>query len=139
MRVLLSINPVHVESIILGRKRFEFRRRIFARDDVCSAMIYSTKPVGKIVGEFEIVSVLQGTPDALWAKTKIWSGITRAYFDGYFEGRSNAYALEIGKVRVYDRPLMPADLIEGFTPPQSFIYLSDSRLSDEFAGMRRPA
>ena len=63
MRVLLSIRPVHVESILSGAKRFEFRRRMFARRDVRSVLIYCTMPVGRLVAEFEIAGILEDTPE----------------------------------------------------------------------------
>ena len=53
MKVLLSIKPQFVEEIFAGKKRFEYRKAIFSKD-VDSVVIYSTKPVGKIVGEFTI-------------------------------------------------------------------------------------
>ena len=62
MRVLLSIRPEHVENIRSGIKTFEFRRRIFARRDVRTVLIYCTRPVGRLVGEFDIAEILEDEP-----------------------------------------------------------------------------
>ena len=54
MKILLSIKPEFVEEIFSGRKKFEYRKAIFTNKKVTSAIVYSTMPVGKIVGEFTI-------------------------------------------------------------------------------------
>jgi predicted transcriptional regulator len=123
MRVLLSINPVHVENIVRGVKTFEFRRRLFARRDVRTVLIYCTQPVGRLVGEFDIADILEDEPEALWASTASGSGISKDFFDLYFAGRLKAFALRIGALRVFDEPVRPHDWFENFTPPQSYMYV----------------
>ena len=100
MLVLLSIKPIHVANIMSGTKIFEFRRRVFARRDIRTVLIYCTMPVGRLVGEFDIVDTLQDEPERLWLRTQQGSGISKEYFDEYFGGRERAFALQIGKVRV---------------------------------------
>lgn len=124
MRVLLSIRPVHVANILSGTKRYEFRRKMFARTDVRTVLIYSTMPVGQLVAEFEIADILEDAPDRLWDRTHASSGISKAYFDEYFDGRDKAFALKIGALTVYDDPIDPSDVIDNFTPPQSYRYVS---------------
>lgn len=123
MRVLLSINPVHVENIRLGVKIFEFRRRIFARRDIRTVVMYCTKPVGRLVGEFDIAKIHEDSPEALWISTAPGSGISKDFFDAYFEGRSKAFALEIGETRFYENPIEPTEWFGDFTPPQSYMYV----------------
>ncbi len=123
MRVLLSIRPVHVESIVSGVKRYEFRRRLFVRRDIRSVLIYCTMPVGRIVGEFELVDVLEDEPEALWASTSSKSGISKEYYDAYFATRKRAFALQIGELHVFDKPICPHEWFDNFTPPQSYMYV----------------
>jgi predicted transcriptional regulator len=123
MRVLLSIKPTHVENIRRGIKTFEFRRRLFSRRDVRTILIYCTMPVGRLVGEFDIVKIHEDEPEALWVTTADGSGITKEFFDAYFEGRARAFALEIGDLRFYDEPIAPSDWFDDFTPPQSYMYV----------------
>jgi len=106
-----------------GRKTFEFRRRMFARSDIRTVLIYSTKPVGCFVGEFDIAEILHATPDRLWALTRKGSGITKRYYDEYFSDRPIAYAMRIGAVRKFQKPICPADVIADFSPPQSYMYV----------------
>lgn len=124
MRVLLSIKPEHVENIRRGTKTFEFRRRIFARRDIRTILIYCTRPVGRLVGEFDIAHILEDEPEALWASTSGGSGISKDFFDAYFEGRQRGFALQIGALRLYDEPICPSDWFENFTPPQSYMYVA---------------
>jgi predicted transcriptional regulator len=127
MLVLLSIRPAHVANILAGTKTFEFRRRIFARKDIKRVLIYCTKPVGRFVGEFEIADILCERPDRLWKKTRSGSGISKEFFDTYFEGREAGYALRIGRVRAFSKHIVPGEVIQDFSPPQSFMYV-DSQL-----------
>ncbi|ADU13152.1 hypothetical protein [Asticcacaulis excentricus] len=124
MRVLLSIKPEHVANIIAGRKIFEFRRRLFARRDIKTVLIYATMPVGRFVGEFDIETILEEDPEALWSKTKFGSGISKDFYDSYFAGRTTAYALKICNLRIFHEPVRPLDVIDDFTPPQSYMYVA---------------
>lgn len=126
MKILLSIKPEFVEQIFKGKKKFEYRKSIFANQEVSSVVIYSTMPVGRIVGEFSISKVLMDTPEQIWRNTKQKSGITKTFYDLYFENRNKAYALEIGELTQYKTPINPYELIDGFVPPQSFRYLNEN-------------
>lgn len=126
MKILLSIKPEFVEQIFKGKKKFEYRKSIFANQEVSSVVIYSTMPVGRIVGEFSISQVLMDTPEQIWRNTKQKSGITKTFYDMYFENRNKAYALEIGELTQYKTPINPYELIDGFVPPQSFRYLNEN-------------
>lgn len=123
MRALLSIKPIYVDRILDGSKRFEFRRRIFGRTDVTRVVIYSTSPVSKIVAEFDIQKIIQSDPARLWELTFEFSGINRSAFDEYFDGRTQAFALQIGQVHRLPEPIAPSELISNFTPPQSYMYM----------------
>ncbi len=88
-------------------------------------MVYVTRPVGQIIGEFDVDEILCEDPDTLWEMTSYYSGISKEFFDSYFLGRDRSFALAVGKVRRYETPLDPADVIENFTPPQSYMYIDD--------------
>lgn len=120
-RILISINPEHVANIINGTKKYEYRK-VAAKQDISSILIYETSPVKRVVAEAKIVDVLILSPNELWEETKEYSGITKKFFDEYFEGRDIAYAYKLGKVKVYKNP---KSLLEyGIkSAPQSFVYL----------------
>ncbi|MEJ9303085.1 ASCH domain-containing protein [Priestia megaterium] len=123
MKVLLSIKPEFVEEIVLGTKRFEYRKSIFKRKDISSIVVYATKPYGKVVGEFEIEDILVDNPENIWKITKEYSGITKSYFNEYFQDKPKGFAIQIKEFKKYEIPL---DLYEFDNnlkvAPQSFCY-----------------
>ena len=124
MKALLSIKPEFAEKIFSGEKGFEFRKATFSRD-VSSIVLYVTAPVGKIVGEFKVVSILEDTPASLWEQTRDQAGISKQFFFTYFKGRKKAFAIEIGNPRKYEEAIDPDRDGQKFVPPQSFRYLPE--------------
>lgn len=122
MNVILSIKPQFVEEIIAGRKKYEFRKKGFKKQ-VQKVYIYASSPVCRFIGEFTLGQTLEGTPDIIWSKTSSHAGITREFFDKYYEKKKIAYALEIKDLKVYDNPINPVQVFRRFTPPQSFCYV----------------
>lgn len=123
MRVLLSVFPEFAEGILNGTKRFEYRKSSPKRGEARVVMLYATKPVGRVVGEFEIARVLVDHPSALWDRTNSGSGISREYFNSYFEGRKQAFALEVRNPKRYSKPLTLVEVSGSSAPPQSFRYV----------------
>ena len=68
MKVLLSIKPEYAESILSGKKKYEFRKNIFRNKNVDTIVIYATMPVGKVIGEFKVGDILALSPSELWDK-----------------------------------------------------------------------
>lgn len=117
MNAIISIKPQYVDEILAGRKRFEYRKRVFARP-VEKVYIYASSPVSKVVGEFEIANVIEGHPEEIWEKTKQYSGIRKTHYDRYFEGRKIAYAIEIKNMVKYEKNVkLP------IRAPQSYCYV----------------
>ena len=120
-RIIISINPQHVENIIRGLKKYEYRK-IAAKQDVSSIIIYETSPIKRVVAEAEILEVLMMSPEELWQHTKDASGINKQFFDKYFSGRDVAYAYKLGEIKVYEQPKSLLDY--GIkSAPQSFVYI----------------
>ena len=62
-------------------------------------------------------------PEELWEQTKNQSGISKTFFDTYFNGCSVAYVYKLGKVKVYEQPKELIDF--GLkSAPQSFVYIN---------------
>lgn len=123
MKVLLSIKPEFVEKIFSGEKKFEYRKSVFKQQDIDTVVIYSTMPVGMIVGEFKFKMIHSNTPKIIWKETKQYSGITKEFFYDYFKNKNTAFAIEIEQVRKYKKPINPRTKFGNFTAPQSFCYL----------------
>lgn len=118
----MSIKPQFAEAIANGKKRYEYRRRIFARR-VDTIVVYATRPVGLAIGEFDVRDVLCEDLDALWSATSVHGGIDEEYFRTYFIGKKKGYAIMIGKFRKYSKPYRIESVL-GVRPPQSFLYIS---------------
>ena len=121
-KILISINPEHVAKILSGEKKFEYRTKA-AKQDVDSLVIYETTPVKRVVAEAKILEVLELPPEELWEETKEYSGISKVFFDEYFNGRTVSYAYRLGEVKIYDEPL-ELSVYGVKSAPQSFIYLN---------------
>lgn len=123
MKVLLSIKPKFAELIFEGIKKFEFRKAIFKNTTIKTVVVYASSPLQKVIGEFEIETILNDRPENLWAQTREHAGVDENFFYQYFADREIAYAIKIKKTCKYHKPLC---LKEDFnlTPPQSFLYLS---------------
>jgi len=122
MRVLLSIKPEFALRIFDGSKRYEYRRSIFKRGEVTKIVVYASDPIQKVIGEFEIGDILHEEPQALWAKTREYGGITKRRFLEYFRNKTKGYAIQVKSTRMYDVPL-PLNSFMVSSPPQSFMYL----------------
>jgi predicted transcriptional regulator len=123
VKVLLSIKPPFVEEIFKGTKKFEYRKCIFTNKDVEAIVIYATKPIGKLVGEFTIERILKKHPDELWEETKDFAGVSKEFYDQYFSGRDQAFAIKIGILKKYAEPIDPYKKFINFHAPQSFKYI----------------
>lgn len=120
-KILLSINPQHVGNILSGEKQFEFRK-VRCRADVDKIVIYATSPVMRVVGEADVLEIIEDGLDAVWELTAEFSGITKHFFDMYFENKEKAVAYRLGKVKKYKEPLKLMDFGISFAP-QSFVYI----------------
>lgn len=66
MDIILSLYPENIEKIALGIKKFEFRRSIYKDKTVKKVYIYATVPIKKIVATFDILQVIEGSPEEIW-------------------------------------------------------------------------
>ncbi|MDA3885141.1 MAG: ASCH domain-containing protein [Candidatus Delongbacteria bacterium] len=123
MKVLLSIKPEYANKIFAGTKKYEFRRSIFKNPDIKTIVVYSSSPVQKVIGEFEIERILNNSINDLWNITEQESGINKEFFFEYYKGKETGFAIKIKEPKKYEIPL---DIKHDFnkTPPQSFVYIS---------------
>ncbi len=120
-RILLSINPEHVEKIIDGSKEYEYRK-IRCKREVDGILIYETFPVCRIVAEAEIEKIIEDTPKSIWNKTKAKSGISSEFFFSYYRDREKAIAYKLTNLKKYSTP-KKLEEIGVKSAPQSFVYV----------------
>ena len=120
-KILLSINPEHVEHILDGSKQYEFRKTK-CKEEIDGIIIYSTAPVKQVVAEADVETILVDTPAEVWKKTRRKSGITEEFFFKYYSGRSNAVAYKLSNLNVFEEPKSLIDY-GVTTAPQSYVYV----------------
>ena len=122
-KIILSIKPEYANKIFLGEKMFEYRKCIFRDKTVKNVIVYSTDPIRKIIGEFEIDSILHLDLGELWCNTKDYSGISEDFFMNYFKNKSFGYAIKIKNAKLYDKPKSIEEY--GVKPPQTLVYIEE--------------
>lgn len=120
-KMLLSINPEHVENILSGEKKYEFRKVKCTRE-IDKIVIYSTYPVKKVIGEVDVEEILFDTIDKIWNITSEFAGISKDFYDAYYENKEKAVAFKLGKIKKYKKALTLEDLGVKCAP-QSYMYI----------------
>ncbi len=128
MNVLLSVKPKYANEIISCRKKYEFRKSIFKRENIKKMYIYSSSPVKKIIGIVDIDGILSDSPQKLWEQCHEDAGISEREFFNYFKNSDTGYAIKISNVQEFPTPIDPYHFNEDFRAPQSFYYLPMSFL-----------
>ena len=85
-------------------------------------VVYASSPVKKLIGEFEIDTIISDEPINLWRETQRHAGISKKRFFEYFSNTSMGYAIKVKNYQPYDTPLFIEESL-GVSPPQSFMYL----------------
>ena len=120
-KILISIQPKHVQNILSGVKKYEYRKAV-AQQEVSSLLIYETTPTMMVVTEVDVLDIVSASPADLWDQTKEASGISKKFFDEYFNGKDIAYAYKLGKIKVFKKPKSLNDYGVKHAP-QSFLYI----------------
>ncbi len=115
--LLLAIHERHARRILQGDKRVEFRRSPPRCELPADVLLYTTKPLGAIVGRCRFDDLVSGSPAEVWKAVGALGCVTRDQFDAYFADRDTAHALFVAR----PEPVGPAKL--PFCAPQSFRYL----------------
>lgn len=123
--IILSIHPSHIEKILSGKKRYEYRKRI--PTNIRYIVVYATAPIKMIVAFIEIDSIIKDSPEIVWKKTKQYAGISEDFFMRYFSNHQDAYAIKIKAAHELQAPKPLTDLKDNICAPQSYIYLKESK------------
>ena len=120
-KLLMSINPEHVENILEVKKKYEFRKKK-CKEQIDSIVIYSTAPVMKVVAEVEVKDIIEDTPQIVWKRTSNAAGVDKKFFDKYYSGRNTAVAYVLGCVTRFESPRNLTDYGVK-AAPQSYVYI----------------
>ena len=122
--IILSIHPNHIDKILSGEKRYEYRKRI--PQDINYLIVYATAPTKKVVALIEVDMVMKDTPHNIWDVTQNESGVSYEFFMNYFSEATTAYAIKFRSVYKLPTPL-DISIIDGVKcAPQAYMYLNES-------------
>lgn len=122
MKIILSIKPEFASKIFDGSKKYEFRRSIYKNEKVKSVIVYASAPISRVIGEFEIDTVIHDEIESLWDDTQEYSGITYDFYRKYFDGKDKGYAIKVKRTKKYKQSVCLKEKF-GILPPQSFAYV----------------
>jgi predicted transcriptional regulator len=124
--ILISIQPEYADQIMDGCKTVELRRR-FAEGVGQDArlFIYSSNPVGAIIGCAKIDKVVRLPIKQIWRKFHKQACIEKGEFEKYFDGVEFGFVVSLGDVTPLTELLVREDILDrwGIRPPQSYMYL----------------
>lgn len=122
--IVLSVKPKYAELILSRSKTVEFRR-VWAAQSVDTIAIYASAPLQEILGLVQVSSVVRATPATLWSYcSKRGGGLSKAEFSAYMTGKDIGFAVLLHDARRFNKGIDPYEVIEGFSPPQSFRYVT---------------
>ena len=119
--LILPVNPIYAEKITLGKKKYEFRKKL-CTENIDKIYLYATSPVKKVVGEVEILEKYSMKKEKLWEETCEESGISEEFFEEYFKNQSRACAYKLGKAVRYETPVELIRMGISYVP-QSYVYI----------------
>ncbi len=120
-KILISIKSEYADKILSGSKKYEYRK-IKPKRKVDKIIIYSTYPIMKVVGEVEVIDIIEDNIHNLWGSTNQYSGISKDKFYKYFNNKNIGFAYKLGKVIKYDKTKELSEISINYVP-QSFIYI----------------
>lgn len=123
--IIISIKPEFALRIIEGEKTIELRRR-FPINEVKGgiAIIYASSPIQKIIG-YVVISEVEKLPISLiWDAYSKQACVTKRFFNKYFKGLEEGFAIKLSKPVKLTRPfdIKQLEAIYKFAAPQSYRY-----------------
>jgi predicted transcriptional regulator len=134
---IISIHPVYADAILTGEKTIELRRRFPELSSGTRLWIYSTRPIGAVIGFATIRDVLRAHPATIWKRHGEDAGVDHASFKTYFDGAREAVAILLAAARRVGPITIDQlrEIRERFHPPQVLVRLtvSEARALRELA------
>lgn len=119
--IMISLDKKYVENILNDEKEIVFLKRLPIQE-VNRVLIYVVKPIGRVVGEFDLKSTQTLSKTKAWKDFGSRSIFAKKEFDKYFESSTDVKLMEISGFIQYRNPkeLKQYKLSKG---PSGFTYL----------------
>lgn len=122
--LLLSIKPRYAAQLYAGTKRFEFRRSPPLRDLPGPALLYESRPTGRVTGLLWLDTPILLTPAAIADES--------ADIRAYLAGARRPCALPVIAAERFEEPAT-LGVVTGFTrAPQSWCYVDIAAISARY-------
>ena len=124
--IIISIKPEYAQKIIGGEKTIELRRKFPTKDIIGGiAIIYASSPVQKIIGYAVIEDVKKLSISLIWSKYNKQACVTKQFFNAYFKGLEEAFAIKLSQPIRLIEPIDIKQLEEkhSLSAPQSYRYV----------------
>lgn len=126
--ILLSIYPKHVEAIRNGIKKYEFRKINFCKKkNIDLIAVFETKPINAVTMIIKVGKIIIDDITNLWDRYGNYSGISKDYFELYYNKCTKGFALEIINFIKIKNPISIKEMYPKFYPPQRFYILSEKK------------
>lgn len=125
--ILISVDDRHVQNMLDGYKRVEFRRRSVSVGEGVRVWIYSKIPTGEVKALGIVEQVFRATPADIWKYYGDVSGISKTEFDEYYTDVEEGCAIVFHSIEELTNKISLSAIrnaIGQFHPPQFFKYLS---------------
>ncbi len=126
---LISIMSFYARQIFAGTKKFEFRKSAIKEQDLGKTFyVYSAKDDKAIVGSFVVEKVHKGNLAEILKITGYDKRSDRGEIESYFSSSKDCYALQLGKVKKFEKPLTLKQMREAEPKvqlPQYWAYVSE--------------
>ena len=92
----MSFKPIFAYQVVRGVKKLELRKKVFNIERDSRVLVYASKPIKAIVGEFKVGRVIEGKVRDIWeyAKRVPDSGVDERDLP-YIEGGRRVLAIEV--------------------------------------------
>jgi len=122
--IILPIWPVYCDLIFSGVKKVELRKGNIPLG-IKHVLIYETSPSCRIIGYFDVSSVVESTPANIWKHFNRTCAVEKRFFDQYYDRCTTGRAIVIGSVSKFARSCTLSDLgMKDMRAPQSFSYIN---------------
>ena len=125
--VLISIRPQYARRIMSGEKTVEFRKVCFSNPN-SKVYVYSSSPVRKILGYFEVEKIVKADPKSLWHQFAAVGYVDTKDFQKYYEGKQQGYAICIKRFVNFRQAIDINDVFDekfNIHPPQNYMYIDN--------------
>ncbi len=119
--IMISLDKTFIEEIINEEKEIIFFKKLPVQK-VQRVLVYSIKPIGMVVGEFDLKNTQVLSKTKSWREYGSKSILTKKQFDAYFKDQDDVKLMELDGFIPYKNP-RPLDEFKLTKGPSGFCYL----------------